>query len=208
MSVHDWTLVNDRIFHAFHHSWIEEISRALNGGILPASYYALPEQVAAGLGPDVLALEHRSAEASSGSMADDRYDSVALLDTPPQVRITEESEMDFYRRKQNYVAVRHASGDSLAAIVEIVSPGNKSSRTAMRAFVEKAAEFIERRIHLLVVDLHPPTPRDPQGIHGAIWEELTGRNYQAPQDERLTLAAYEIGSLVRPTSSRSFWAIP
>ena len=98
---------------------------------------------------------------------------------------------------RNYVAVRHASGDSLVAVVEIVSPGNKSSRSALRAFVEKAAEFLDRRIHMLVADLHPPTSRDPQGIHGAIWEEVAGLDYTAPADEPLTLAAYESGSLIR-----------
>jgi hypothetical protein len=46
-------------------------------------------------------------------------------------------------------------------------------------------------LHLLFLDLHPPTPRDPAGIHGAIWEELTGQSYAAPGDKPLTLVAYE-----------------
>src|ERR1700720_2184639 len=56
MPMHDWTRVEAGIFHAFHHDWITEISRALNRGLLPAAYYALPEQFAGGLGPDVLTL--------------------------------------------------------------------------------------------------------------------------------------------------------
>jgi hypothetical protein len=147
-------------------------------------------------------LEHRPTDQlgdqTTGEVAsDDRSESVALLDTPPQVRITAEAEIDFYRRKQNHVAVRHSSGDSLVAVVEIVSPGNKSSRSALRAFVEKAAEFLDQRIHMLVADLHPPTSRDLQGIHGAIWEEVAGLDYEAPSDEPMTLAAYESGSLIR-----------
>jgi hypothetical protein len=105
--------------------------------------------------------------------------------------------MDYYRRKQSHVAVRHSSGDALVAVVEIVPRGNKSSRGTLRSFVEKATEFIERRIHLLIIDLHPPTPRDPQGIHGVLWEEFTGREYQAPLGEPLTLAAYESDVMVR-----------
>src|SRR5439155_27295236 len=54
MPVHDWTRVDAGIFHAFHHDWITELSRALNRGILQSAYYALPEQIAGGLGPDVL----------------------------------------------------------------------------------------------------------------------------------------------------------
>ncbi len=57
MPIHDWTKVEAGIFHAFHHGWISELSNALNGGLLPPDYYALPEQVAAGFGPDVLALQ-------------------------------------------------------------------------------------------------------------------------------------------------------
>lgn len=57
MPMHDWTRVDAGIFHAFHHEWISEISRALNRGLLPESYYTLPEQVVAGFGPDVLTLQ-------------------------------------------------------------------------------------------------------------------------------------------------------
>lgn len=57
MPIHDWTKVDAGIFHAFHHGWIEELARALNRGLLPADYYALPEQHAAGFGPDVLTLQ-------------------------------------------------------------------------------------------------------------------------------------------------------
>ena len=198
MPVHDWTRVQAGIFHAFHHEWITEISRALNRGILPPQYYALPEQVAAGFGPDVLTLEMRPDESGNpGPSLESGGSAVSLLESPPQVRLTAETEMEYYRRKQSHIAVRHASGDSLVAVVEVVSPGNKASRTGLRSFVEKAAEFLERRIHLLILDVLSPTSRDPQGIHGAIWEEITGEDYEAPAGEPLTLAAYESAANVR-----------
>lgn len=56
MPIHDWTLVDGGIFHAFHHDWITAISRTLNLGLLPTGYYALSEQTAGSLGPDVLTL--------------------------------------------------------------------------------------------------------------------------------------------------------
>jgi hypothetical protein len=56
MPMHDWKLVHAGIFHAFHHRWISAISDALNAGLLPSDYYALPERQAAGFGPDVLTL--------------------------------------------------------------------------------------------------------------------------------------------------------
>jgi hypothetical protein len=105
--------------------------------------------------------------------------------------------MEFYRRRQSAVVVRHTSGDRMVAVVEVVSPANKAGRSGLRSFVEKAAERLDHRIHLLILDLHPPTPRDPQGIHWAIWEEITGQEYVAPAGKPLTLAAYESGLSVR-----------
>jgi hypothetical protein len=57
MPIHDWTLVDAGLFHAFHHGWIEELARALNRGVLPADYFALPEQNIRGPIADVLTLE-------------------------------------------------------------------------------------------------------------------------------------------------------
>jgi len=192
MPVHDWTRVEAGIFHAFHHGWIEELSRALNAGILPDQYYALPEQHAAGLGPDVLTLQTQSEEDSDeAAPPPGSQGGVSLLLSPPAVRLTAETDMEFYRRKQNAVVVRHVTGDRIVAVVEVVSPGNKAGRRAFQAFLDKACELLDRQIHLLVLDLLPPTPRDPQGIHGSIWEEITGQPYVAPADKPLTLVAYE-----------------
>jgi hypothetical protein len=56
MPIHNWTRVEAGIFHAFHHDWITEISCALNHGLLPSDYYALPGQIAAEFRPEVLTL--------------------------------------------------------------------------------------------------------------------------------------------------------
>src|SRR3954464_15405312 len=86
MPVHDWTRVDAGIFHAFHHDWITEISRALNRGLLPAAYYALPEQLAGGLGPDVLTLR-RPGGNGSPTDAGPPEGGVAVAVTPPKVRL-------------------------------------------------------------------------------------------------------------------------
>jgi hypothetical protein len=101
--------------------------------------------------------------------------------------------MDEYVSKQRTLAIRHVSDDRIVALIEIVSPGNKSSRHALRQFVEKAADALARGWHLLLIDLQPPGPRDPQGIHGALWSELCDSDYEAPAGEPLTLAAYSAG---------------
>jgi hypothetical protein len=93
--MHDWTKVPAGIFHAFHHEWISEISRALNRGLLPGAYYALPEQVAAGFGPDVLTL-HGGAGKEPGRSEDGTTGGTAtMLRNRPQTRFTAETETEF-----------------------------------------------------------------------------------------------------------------
>ena len=42
----------------------------------------------------------------------------------------------------------------------------------------------------MVVDLFPPTARDPQGIHEAIWGGFSGEPFVLPPDKQLTLVSY------------------
>jgi hypothetical protein len=159
--------------------------------LLPSSYYALPEQVAAGFGPDVLTLQGGTAQQSEGLGAAGASNAATMLQSRPQTRFTAETDAEFYRRKKSSVVVRHVSGDRIVAMVEIVSPGNKSGQHAFRAFVDKACELLEHRIHLLIVDPFPAGPRDPGGIHTAIWQQVQDTSFQLPADQPLTLVAYE-----------------
>ena len=200
MPIHDWTRVDAGIFHHFRQRWIGAITDALNDRLLPSEYYALAEQQGAGFEPDVLTLK-----ASGTPETDD--DATQTPEPPsagggvmvaqPSVCVTAETDLEFYRRKQNVVAVRHVSGDHLVAIVEIVSKGNKAGRKAFDDFIRKAAEFLTHHVHLLILELQPTTSRDLQGIHGAIWDEVAGQEYERPGDKPLTLAAYESGTSVR-----------
>lgn len=196
MPAHDWTRVEAGIFHAFHHGWIEELSRALNRGILPDTFYALPEQHAAGFGPDVLTLQ------GSGEDKDEAEDTAAprnggLLVAAPKLQVTAETDMEFYRRKQKSVVIHHISGDRIVAMIEIVSPGNKSTRHALHKFIKKAAELLDQGIHLLIVDVLPPGRRDPQGMHAAIWDEIAGQEFKLPAGQALALATYETDLSIR-----------
>jgi hypothetical protein len=190
MPVHDWTRVNAGIFHDFHTTWIGVLRTALNTGLLPEDYYALAEQSASDIGPDVLTLEQRQGAASPRNGNGVGAKTVAVA--PPRVKLTFHRERDFYLRKQRRLVIRHKSGDRLVAVLELVSPGNKASQVEMRRFVQKALAILKEGIHLVVVDLFPPTPRDPRGMHGAIWNELGEADYAMPPDKRLTLASYAV----------------
>lgn len=193
MPMHDWTRVTPGIFHAFHHQWISTLSSELNSA-LPPEYYALPEQQAAGFGPDVLALQ-----VGDGDPQSERTEPTAatVTRTQPRTRFKAESDSEFYRRRKSTIVVRHVSGDRIVAMLEIVSPGNKSTRHAFRAFVDKVCEPLEHRIHLLIVDPFPPGPRDPNGVHAAIWGEVQDEPYVALADEPLMMVAYECGRATR-----------
>lgn len=97
--------------------------------------------------------------------------------------------------KEKRVVIRHVSNHRVVAMIELVSSGNKDSQHALNTFVQKALSALEDGIHLLLVDLYPPGPRDPQGIHGVIWGELGGwqQSYEQSSGKPLTLVAYAAG---------------
>ncbi len=196
MPIHDWTRVSAGTWHAFHLSWIVEIQLALNDGLLPADYYAQAEQIAGPLGPDVLTLQESNGTPNE-PVAQPSGGGIAVATAPPRMRVAAEAEMNDYVLKRRTLVIRHTSGDRIVALLEIVSPGNKSARHAIRAFVEKAVEALYRGYHLLIVDLFPPGPRDPNGIHARIWGEISDAPFELPPDEPLTLAAYSAGPVKR-----------
>ena len=83
MPIHDWTRVDAGIFHHFHLAWIDEIAGILNRKLLPRDYYALAEQVAGNINPDVLTL----ARPVTGSLATETSSSrsgIAVASRRPQ----------------------------------------------------------------------------------------------------------------------------
>jgi hypothetical protein len=188
MPVHDWTRVDAGLFHHFHQDWSTTLCNSLNTGGLPPQYFALLEQNIRGPIPDVLTLKL----SPSGEISDNGTSTLAVAKAPPRTRMVRRNEVQEYAAKANRITVRHRHGD-VVAVIEIVSPGNKSSRSEFRAFVEKSAQLIKQHIHLLVVDLFPPAKRDPQGIHKAIWDEIEEEDFELPRDKPLTLASYDAG---------------
>jgi hypothetical protein len=97
-------------------------------------------------------------------------------------------------RGADRIAVRHREG-RLVAVVEIISPADKAGEAALRGFVERMAQAIVGRVHALVVDLFPPGPHDPQGIHKAIWDALEEEDFELPADRPMIVASYDSGPI-------------
>jgi Protein of unknown function (DUF4058) len=187
MPIHNWDRVPSGLFHHFHQDWSVEIARALNRGRLPAGYSALVEQRSGPKEPDVLAIESNSEDGDTTASPGG-----TLTLERPKTQIVRRSTNEIYARRANRIVVKHRLG-RIVAILEIVSPGNKDSRTALRDFVDKMVDSLRAGIHLLVIDLFSPTPRDPTGIHKAIWDHIVEEDFAFPPGKDRVLAAYEAG---------------
>ena len=156
MPIHDWTRVSFGTFHNFHQHWMVSLCDALNGGVLPEGYFAMTEQVVGRPEADVVALETDS----DGDLPPDGGGTATVV--RPQTTFVLAAEEERYAGKASCVVIHHGLG-RVAAVLDIVSPGNKNSRHALRAFADKGVELIREGVNLLVVDLFPPGPRNPPG---------------------------------------------
>ena len=185
MPIHDWSRVEAKLFHHFHQAWTMAICNTLNAGLLPKGFSALVEQHAAGVVPDVLAVDR----SRRGFLSPEARGGAVITAEPPQTRLVLHAKDELLSSRGNRITIRHPLGE-IVSVIEVVSPGNKSSRSSLKSFVDKTVEFLRQGIHVLVIDLFPPTSRDPEGIHKVIWDEFQDDPFTLPPDKPLTLVAY------------------
>jgi hypothetical protein len=189
MPIHNWARVPAGLFHHFHQHWAVFICDAMNAGRLPSGFYALVEQPTAGVTPDVITLER----GPESKVRRARPGGIAVAEAPPKTRfVSQASDEDVLAARADRIAIFNPLGE-VVSIIELVSPGNKNSRHALRSFVEKTLDFLRQGIHILIVDLFPPSTRDPQGIHKVIWDEVQEEPFELPPGQPLTLVAYSAG---------------
>ena len=196
VTIHDWTRVGG-FWSSFHLKWIGELYEQLNDGVLPDGYYAEAhtggefrveshgEDGDEGEGPrgrrfygDVLGLHEGADTEPAGA--------VALAERPPVTRFAEQMPPV---RSPRSVVVRHGSGGRLVSLIEVVSPGNRDGRGKVAMFCDKVEAALRGEVHVLLIDLFPPTPLVPAGMHGAVAARF-GLTYEPPPGESLTCAAY------------------
>jgi len=190
MPMHDWKRVDPNDYHHFHCSWIIALSNALNNGLLPAGFFALAEHSTPPIVPDVVTLTTpnnppgklpRRANTAGGGLA--------VASHPTSIIATAVGK-SIVRANPRRIVVQHARNRQIVAVIEIVSPSNKSSKQEFAKLVGKTVQLLEQGIHVLLVDAFPPTRRDPKGIHAAVWKDLTGESFTPPDDRPLTVASY------------------
>jgi hypothetical protein len=186
MPVHDWTRVKAGTFHDFHHSWITHLKEALNEGILPVGYYAQSEQHAGQAIPDILTFHESDTPRRGGGGG-----GIVLAEAPPATRLkVTADEGAMYHLLRRTVAIRSSVDDELVAFLEIISPSNKDRLQHVEDVVQKVLGALEKRVHVLVIDLLPPRKNDPYGIHGAVWQHFDADPYEPPEGQPLTLSSY------------------
>lgn len=185
MPIHDWKKVPAGLFHDFHQSWSIRIKDALNSGRLPRGVAALVEQRSGPLEADVLESRAKSRRGKLDS-------GVATLE-PPATWMVRRTDKEIFSDRANRIVIKHHLG-RIIAVIEILSPGNKDSKAALRDFGEKTIDFLRAGIHVFVVDLFPPTPRDPLGIHKLIWDEIVEEDFAFPSGKDRILASYRTGA--------------
>ncbi len=191
MPIHDWTRVKPKDYHHFHGRWIFALADALNLGGLPPGYYALADHTEPPFVPDVVTLSvpgpGTTADAAGGGTA------VAVAAAPaPVATATAAGKMRRAAGRRRVVVQRAGPRDRrTVAVIEVVSPSNKAKKAEFADLVGKSVQLLVHGVHVLLVDPFPPTRRDPNGLHAAVWKELTGKPYTPPPGKPLTFAAYE-----------------
>ena len=196
MPVHDWSEVDTNVFHHFHQAWALTISVGLNAR-LPEGYSALMEQRSPQFEPDILALERtpRNRHPRNGG-------GTATLPMPTTRHAVETTDSRLAARG-NRIAIHHRMGD-IVCILEIVSPGNKSGRAAIKAFVDKTADFLEAGVHVVLIDLFPPNRLNPNGLHDLVWDQFGTDTFQLPPGEPMLLASYKAKGPNADDTTRAF----
>jgi hypothetical protein len=197
MPVHDWTLVDAGIFHAFHNAWITHLQDTLNGGLLPEGYYALGEQHAGRPITDVLTLHASPVDAVPPLPLPPDTGGIAVAEAPPRVQRRQTIEPAALARRRS-LAIRHVSGHRLVALLEIVSPANIDRARHVEDLAAKVVDALDVGVHVLLVDLFPPGAPNPSGMHGVVCQRLEQSDaaYDLPANQPLTLASYCAGPRV------------
>ena len=196
MPIHDWSRVDAGVFHDLHVTWIAGLKSMLNERLLPDPFYAIAEPALGEAIPDILTLQSDrppSGGAISGRSAlDDSRDS-AVENAPVPVIVQDLEPADPYLLLSRHILIRESlREDRTVAVVELVSRGNKTSRQRAESFVDKGVSLLRGGVHLVIVDLQPPTGLVEHGFHARISEAYGNPVPHRPGDRLLEAVSYQV----------------
>ena len=188
MPIHDWTRACYAANHSFQLDWSCRLSERLNNGVLPQPIYAMTETLELRPPAEFCPLPEPAGRVVVRNWEENLPDST---EQPPRTRFQIRDDRRQYACK--VVTIRDELHQPIAAVFWITRQ-DKETPYRLDAILRHAVGALTRDINLLVVDLFPPSVRDPLGIHKAIWEQFKEEPYELPPDKPLTLASYATGS--------------
>lgn len=194
MPIHDWTRADD-LHHSFLLGWVCDLSRRLTNGGLPPHHYALIETLE--LRPPAGFVELPEPEGPYKPRRCDDGPARYVDEHPPAAhfRVTDD-------RRQYACKAVTVRGEFHQPVAAVLFPTRQDKETPYRldALVRLAVGALTRGIHLLVVDLFPPSLADPHGIHKAIWDRVRDEPFPLTPGKPLSVAAYDAGGGDGPTA--------
>ncbi len=201
MPIHDWSRVDPGVFHDFHLIWIARLRNLLNAELLPRPFYAHAEPVVGDSEPDLITLQtqpgsephplEKEVGLEKRLFRDDTGESAVALAPFPVV--VQHIAPEPYSRRARQIVIKDAwQGDRVVAVIEVVSHGNKSSQARAERFLRKSEAFLEKRIHLVILDIHGPTNIVPRGFHAGILEDFGHEPPRVPPDRALSAVTYQV----------------
>jgi hypothetical protein len=176
MPIHDWSRVEDASFHDFHQSWLFCIKNSLNRGGLPDGYFAHMERRMGPFQSDELTLATPPTgpkPLNGHSARGGPPGGVAVATKPPQVT----TRLTATPTRRTTVVVRQVVSSRLVALIELASPANKDRPENVAAYAGKAKAALDAGVHMVHLDILPPTKFTPVGLGGAIWAAVDGFDY-------------------------------
>lgn len=180
-----------RPWEGFHSAWATAIAFHLNGGLLPADYYAMPLLEVAGRVEVDVATYEEAAAATPGAGG-------SALWAPPQPTLTLPMpvvEVDSFEIQ----VLRSFGGPQLRAAIELVSPANKDRPESRRTFASKCALHLRRGISVTIIDI--VTERQAN-LHAEILRSLDEPEDGPPWHAPTGLYAVAYRSVLAPAAPR------
>jgi hypothetical protein len=188
MPIHDWNRGDDSLFHSFHLDWVVRLCERLNKGLLPSSAYAMSETFDHRVKPPFLDMAEPGHRFKDPGIPGNVHH---LEDHPPRTHSVFSSNQVEYACR--VVTIRAWDTHHVDAAILLVCQQDKRTRARLEKFAERAVAALSHGIHLLIVDLFPPSRRDPQGIHKAIWDRVRETPFALPPEKPLTVVSYAVG---------------
>ena len=177
------------LFHHFHQRRPVSICDAMNAAVCRQAIHSSSPAEFRGFEPETIPTLERTPRAGKGRRAT-RWNCRGRCSARARF-VTQASEEDSYAAKADRIAIYNPLGD-VVAVIELVSPGNKNARHAIRSFVDKTLDLLSQGIN---PDRRPFPPEQtrPARIHKVIWDEIRGGAVRAPTRQATDPLAYSAG---------------